>query len=249
MLYKTLITTVISIALSTSSMAAMTISGTRVIFPGSEQEVTVRTTNKGNKPALVQVWVDDGNSAADVNTMKVPFIVTPPVYRVEPGKGQSLRLIYNNMVLPKDRESVFWLNMLEIPPVYKGAAKDRLELAFRTRIKIFYRPKSLDKNTSNLGAKDLKWMVERQEKKIRVSNPTPYYYSFDTMNLYSGTQKITVNAEMVAPFSSSEFNFSKNSPSVSNLTGAEFSLLNDYGAAVIGKLKATGDELTLESMK
>lgn len=249
MIYKTLIAAVTSITLSASSMAAMTIAGTRVIFPGGEQEVTVRTTNKGDKPTLVQVWVDDGRSDADVNTMKVPFIITPPVYRVEPGKGQSLRLIYNNMVLPTDRESVFWLNMLEIPPVYKGPAKDRLELAFRTRIKIFYRPKSLDKATSKLGAKDLKWTVVKQEKKVKVNNPTPYYYSFDTMTLFSGVQKVKVNAEMVAPFSSSEFVFSKNSPTITNLTGGEFSLLNDYGAAVIGKLKAKGDELTLESMK
>lgn len=248
MIFRTLIAAVTSIMLSTSSMAAMTITGTRVIFPGSEQEVTVRTTNKGDKPTLVQVWIDDGNSSADVNTMKVPFIVTPPVYRVEPGKGQSLRLIYNNMVLPQDRESVFWLNMLEIPPIYKGPAKDRLELAFRTRIKIFYRPKSLDKTTSNLGVKDLKWTVVKKEKKVKVNNPTPFYYSFDTMTLFSGTQKVSIDAEMVSPFSSSEFTFSKNASAITNLTGGEFSLLNDYGAAVVGKLKATGDNLILESL-
>ncbi|MFK8256244.1 fimbria/pilus periplasmic chaperone [Erwinia sp. AnSW2-5] len=249
MLYKAIIAAVITMTLLTNAMAAMTIAGTRVIFPGDEKEVTVRTTNKGGNPALVQVWVDDGHLAADVNTMKVPFIVTPPVYRVEPGKGQSLRLIYNNMVLPQDRESVFWLNMLEIPPVYKGPVKDRLELAFRTRIKIFYRPKSLDKSTSNLGAKDLKWTVLKEEKKVKVKNPTPYYYSFDNMTLFSGTQKISVNAEMVAPFSSSEFAFTKKKPPASNFSGGEFSLLNDYGATVVGKLKSTGDELILESLK
>lgn len=249
MLYKTLTAAIITMTLSTSTMAAMTIAGTRVIFPGNDKEVTVRTTNKGDNPALVQVWVDDGNLSADVNTMKVPFIITPPMYRVEPGKGQSLRLIYNNMALPKDRESVFWLNMLEIPPVYKGPAKDRLELAFRTRIKIFYRPKSLDKSTNNLGAKDLKWTVSREGRKVMVKNPTPYYYSFDNMTLFSGTQKISVNAEMIAPFSSSEFSFAKKSPVTGSFSGGEFSLLNDYGAAVVGKLKATGNELTLESLK
>ncbi|WP_455814281.1 fimbria/pilus periplasmic chaperone [Pseudomonas graminis] len=249
MLYKTLTAAIITMTLSTSTMAAMTIAGTRVIFPGNDKEVTVRTTNKGDNPALVQVWVDDGNLSADVNTMKVPFIITPPMYRVEPGKGQSLRLIYNNMALPKDRESVFWLNMLEIPPVYKGPAKDRLELAFRTRIKIFYRPKSLDKSTNNLGAKDLKWTVSREGRKVMVKNPTPYYYSFDNMTLFSGTQKISVNAEMIAPFSSSEFSFAKKSSVTGSFSGGEFSLLNDYGAAVVGKLKATGNELTLENLK
>lgn len=119
--------------------ASMTISGTRIVFPGDEKETSVRTTNKGSQPALVQVWVDDGKADADINAVKIPFVVTPPVYRVEPGRGQSVRLVYNGMNLPQDRESVYWFNMLEIPPAPAGAVKkNRLELAFRTRIKIFF---------------------------------------------------------------------------------------------------------------
>lgn len=249
MRYKILTAVVISITLSTNVMAAMTISGTRVIFPGGEQEVTVRTVNKGNAPALVQVWVDDGHSEADVNTVKIPFIVTPPVYRVEPGKGQSLRLIYNNMLLPGDKESVFWLNMLEIPPVYKGPAKDRLELAFRTRIKIFYRPKSLSNSDSSGQADKLKWVIDRVGKKLKINNPTPYYYSFESINLLSGSQKQGVHSDMVSPFSSSEFSFTKNSTNLGNVTGGEFRLLNDYGAILVGSLKASGESLTFEGFK
>lgn len=119
--------------------ASMTISGTRIIFPGSEKDVSVRTNNKGNQPALVQVWVDDGKTDSILIQVKVPFVVTPPVYRVEPGRGQSVRLVYNGMVLPQDRESVYWFNMLEIPPApVSSVKKNRLELAFRTRIKIFF---------------------------------------------------------------------------------------------------------------
>ncbi|WP_179141328.1 fimbria/pilus periplasmic chaperone, partial [Cronobacter sakazakii] len=77
--------------------ASMTISGTRIIFPGNEKDVSVRTNNKGSQPALVQVWVDDGKTDSDINQVKVPFVVTPPVYRVEPGRGQSVRLVYNGM--------------------------------------------------------------------------------------------------------------------------------------------------------
>lgn len=249
MRYNILITAVISTIFSTHLMAAMTISGTRVIFPGGEQEVTVRTVNKGDAPALVQVWVDDGDSQADVNAMKVPFVVTPPVYRVEPGKGQSLRLIYNNMALPGDKESVFWLNMLEIPPVYKGPAKDRLELAFRTRIKIFYRPKSLSKSDSSAQADKLKWAIDRVGKKLKINNPTPYYFSFESINLLSGSQKQSVHSDMVSPFSSSEFTLTKNSGPLGNVTGGEFRLLNDYGAILVGSLKASGDSLDFVGFK
>ncbi len=116
----------------------MTISGTRVIFPAAEKEVSIRTNNKGVQPALVQVWVDDGKTNANINSMKLPFMVTPPVFRVEPGKGQTVRMIYNGMALPQNKESVFWFNMLEIPAVKKeGNTQNKLELAFRTRIKVF----------------------------------------------------------------------------------------------------------------
>ncbi|WP_237742372.1 fimbria/pilus periplasmic chaperone, partial [Yersinia pestis] len=88
-----------------------------MIFPAAEKEVSIRTNNKGVQPALVQVWVDDGKTNANINSMKLPFMVTPPVFRVEPGKGQTVRMIYNGMALPQNKESVFWFNMLEIPAV------------------------------------------------------------------------------------------------------------------------------------
>ncbi len=49
-------------------------------------------------------------------------------------------------VLPKDRESVFWFNVLEVPPKPDAATvanQSLLQLAFRTRIKLFYRPEAL----------------------------------------------------------------------------------------------------------
>ncbi|QGY26852.1 fimbria/pilus periplasmic chaperone [Escherichia coli] len=46
----------------------------------------------------------------------------------------------------KDRESVFWFNVLELPPkpdAEKVANQSLLQLAFRTRIKLFYRPEEI----------------------------------------------------------------------------------------------------------
>ncbi|MFZ4835559.1 fimbria/pilus periplasmic chaperone [Rouxiella sp. Mn2063] len=223
--------------LSNSVSAGMTISGTRVIFPGSEREQVVRTNNQGNKPELVQVWVDDGSTNNDVNKMKVPFLVTPPVFRVEPRKGQSVRLIYNGMPLPQDKESVFWFNMLEIPPVEKGEENsDKLELAFRTRIKIFYRPKMLG-SSSAYQLDKLRWSVIRGGKKgggIKVENPTPYYFSFDSASIKSGNKSGALEIDMISPFSSNEIHPRNNISSSVNVTELSFRLLNDYGAAVDG---------------
>lgn len=215
--------------------AAMTISGTRIIFPASEKEVNIRTNNRGDKPALVQVWTDDGKVNGDVNSVKTPFILTPPVYRVEPGRGQSVRLIYNGTALPKDRESVFWFNMLEIPPKTQGDEnnKNKLELAFRTRIKIFYRPHSLTESSEEQVEK-LKWSVKSASngnKLVSIENPTPYFFSFDSAAVKNGNIGADIDIDMVPPFTRLEFPV-KNSPSViNNITGIDFRSINDYGAA------------------
>lgn len=211
--------------------AAMTISGTRIIFPGNQKEQIVRTNNKGNKPALVQVWVDDGSTNKNINEMKVPFLATPPVYRVEPARGQSVRLIYNGITLPQDRESVYWFNMMEIPTVNKDKQDTpRLELAFNTRIKIFYRPESLTSSSAHEFTK-LTWELYKQGQGITVGNPTPYYFSFESGYVLTGSSKKDLKTEMIPPYSSRIFTLDKNSGVIGKAAESHLRLLNDFGAA------------------
>lgn len=65
---------------SSSAFADIVISGTRVIYPQSAKDVTVKMENRGNKPLLVQVWLDDGRDTTNPEELKVPFIVTPPFH-------------------------------------------------------------------------------------------------------------------------------------------------------------------------
>lgn len=221
---------------STASIAGVTIAGTRIIFPGNEREMSVRTNNKGNLPALVQVWIDDGQANENINQVKTPFIITPPVFRIEPGKGQSLRLIYNGMALPQDRESLFWFNLLEIPPMTKtqDKSKNNLELAFRTRIKILWRPQTLEENSVKT-FKRLKWEIANDSKKgagIRITNPTGYYYSFDTGTITQGGKKYDVNMDMVAPGHTETWYAGSASAAGGSVTQITVKLLNDYGSPV-----------------
>jgi chaperone protein EcpD len=239
MFSKTIILLVSLIAGSLPASAAMTISGTRVIFPAAEKEVSIRTNNKGNKPALVQVWIDDGRTGADINSMKLPFMVTPPVFRVEPGKGQTVRMIYNGMALPQNKESVFWFNMLEVPTVKKDSvAENRLELAFRTRIKIFYRPTALESSSAAENDK-LKWSLVDDSQKgrgVKVANPTPYYFSFDSGNITVGAKKVELVTDMVPPFSEKTFFPAVKLTGATNISAMNYKLLNDYGAIVDNEL-------------
>lgn len=223
---------------SSLAHAGVTIAGTRIIFPAADREKNVRTNNKGNSPVLVQVWVDDGTKTEDINKMRVPFTVTPPVYRIDPNKGQSVRLIYNGMDLPNDRESVYWFNLLEIPTVSDSDKdKDRLELAFRTRVKIFYRPSALKESSVSRTA-ELQWSIDRssQPASIKITNPTPYYFSFESMNAVSAGQRYAIEPENLPPFADATF-FPEDKKSLpGSINTIEFNLLNDYGSIVAEKV-------------
>lgn len=49
--------------------AGLVINGTRVIYPGDEKEITVQVSNKGQRPVLVQSWLDTGDSEATPDTI------------------------------------------------------------------------------------------------------------------------------------------------------------------------------------
>jgi chaperone protein EcpD len=204
---------------SSSSLASVVLSGTRVIYPSDAKEVSVKINNVGPSPVLLQSWIDNGDPNAKPAAIKVPFVLTPPMNRVEQGKGQTLRISYAGGTLPMDKESVFWLNVLEVPA--KSEAKtneNRLQMAFRTRIKLFYRPAGLQGN-ANDAPKAVTWNT--QGGKVQATNPTPFYVNF--VNLSVNGKKLD-NA-MVAPRSSM----------VLNLTGSggnkiSGSFVNDYGA-------------------
>lgn len=147
--------------------ADIVISGTRIVYPASSKDVIVNLDNRGNKPLLVQTWLDDGRDGVDPQELKLPFVITPPVSRIDPQKGQSLRITYMGSALPQDRESLFWFNVLEIPPKSKakeGESLNQLQLAFRTRIKLFFRPDGL-KGTPGDAVANLKW--SQKKKAIR----------------------------------------------------------------------------------
>jgi chaperone protein EcpD len=218
---NTLMTMAVTVAgvLTTQAIASVVITGTRVIYPSDAKEVSVKLNNMGKGPVLIQNWIDKGDADAKPESIKVPFILTPPMNRVDPNKGQTLRISYAGGMLPMDKESVFWLNVLEIPAKSQAKANENyLQMAFRSRIKLFYRPIGLEGN-ANDAAKAVTWSSKGGS--LQATNPTPYYVSFVTLSV-NGKR---VEGDMMAPHSSLNIAL----PSVTgNTLKGEF--VNDYGA-------------------
>ncbi|WP_241607783.1 molecular chaperone [Rosenbergiella australiborealis] len=222
----------------TNCYAGVTLTGTRIVFIEGQKEKIVRTSNKGDQPALVQVWVDDGKMAVEGTAQEAPFMAIPPLFRMEPGKGQSVRVRYLGQDLPKDRESIFWFNLLEVPPKSdEEVTSERLSLAFKTKIKLFYRPAALTETSAEQGNK-LQWSQGRDSELI-ADNPTPYYLSFYTVRVAAGGVTQELSLSMIPPFSQQKITL----PSAlrnKTITEINFELINDYGNGVTYQAKNSG---------
>lgn len=216
------------------AQAGVVITGTRVVYPEGSREVNVRLRNADSKPLLVQTWIDDGTLNEAPSKLDVPFLVTPPMSRVEPQKGQTLRVMYTGAELPRDRESLYFLNVLEVPPkADKKPDENYMQIAVRTRLKLFLRPDGLSMPIEE-APKALTWELA-DKGAIRVHNPTPYYQTMSRVQANIAGAQVSFSQEMVAPFSTVELKRSADKKTDAAPVPAgqvRFGTINDYGAEV-----------------
>lgn len=217
------------------SEASVVIGGTRVVYPAQDKEVTVKLTNEGTKAALVQVWLDSGDEKSTPDTAKVPFTVAPPIFRMDPGKAQAVRVLYTKEPLPADKETLFWVNVLEVPPKAANADdRNLLQFAFRTRIKFFFRPAGLQGDAANAPSK-LSWkLVPSADGKglaLQVTNPTPFHVNFAHVGLLSGDKTMgDQGGGMVSPGGTTMFPLKDVTTRPAGDVKASFSVITDYGS-------------------
>ncbi|HFT1682904.1 molecular chaperone [Providencia stuartii] len=220
---------------STSMYASVIINGTRVIYNEKSKSKTVRLVNDNKWPALVQVWLDNGDPNELPENIKTPFSITPPIFKMSAGAGQNLRLTYLGDSLPKDKESIFYLNVLEIPPENEDTAsqnKNTMQIAIRTRVKLFYRPTDI-KMPAQVNEK-LSFSIKKTAKgnELLVKNNSPWFITFQDVTLSEGNRKLSLEGNMVAPFSDIYLNRGKGVAIPNDFINAKkvsYSVINDYG--------------------
>ncbi|RXV68771.1 molecular chaperone [Burkholderia stabilis] len=210
---------------SGASLAGVTLDGTRVVLAAPSKEASILVRNRAPADVMIQSWMDASDGKADV-----PFAITPALNRLGAEKQQTLRVLYYGQGLPADRESVFWLNVQEIPQKAKG--DNTLQIAVRQRIKFFYRPAGLPGKVEEAPAQ-LRWkLVQRDGRtQLEVSNPSAYFVSLASINVRSGGRDYAAAAEMVPPSATRHFAV-KDLPAGAAAAGVKvhFESINDYGA-------------------
>lgn len=181
----------VQLTLSASpAMAGVIIGGTRVIYSGDKSDATISVKNNDSAlPYLIQTWVDPFNNSS--SQKKPPFTVIPPVSRLEARQEKVLRIMKVQGDLPQDRESVFWLNIKNIPPSSNNP--NSLDVAIKTRIKLFWRPASIKATPESMAAK-VKWSVK--DKQLIVENPGPIH--INVMNVTVDGKDVPLN--IIRPF-------------------------------------------------
>ncbi len=199
-----------------TASASVIVGGTRVIYDSAKKETSLSVKNADkNTNYLIQSWIDNLQED-DKDT--VPFIITPPLFKLNTDQENILRIVFTGGSLPQDKESAFWLNVKSIPSTTK-TDQNTLQISVKTRIKLFYRPSGLA-GDAHEAYKALTF--SRTGQTLTVKNPTPYFVSFQ--NLKVGTQDIK-EPGMVAPMS----NLSWTIPAGAS-GKVSWKAINDYGS-------------------
>ncbi|MEG6293324.1 molecular chaperone [Enterobacter bugandensis] len=201
---------------ATASHAGVIINGTRLVYQGDKKESSLGLSNPDATDYLVQSWVDFGGK----NLAKAPFLITPPLFRLDAHEDNVLRVVRTGGNLPEDRESLYWLNIKAIPSSKHVEGVNTLQIAINTRIKLLYRPSAVKGRPEDVADK-LEW--RREGNDLVVNNPTPFYMNFQTVTLNG--HKVA-KATWAVPKTETHFTLP------GNVGGADvtYSIITDYGS-------------------
>jgi P pilus assembly chaperone PapD len=183
------------------AQAAFVVNGTRYIYPGGQNSIVATVRNQAKLTYGGQVWI--GSTLPDKE--QAYFVPSPTFFKLAPGQAQVVRILgVQDSQLPSDRESLFLLNIQEIPPAPKPGS-NAISIAMNTQVKLIYRPTPLAQGRRNA---ERQLRVSRTGNGLRVENPTPYYMAISTLQLNG--QRVEVSAATdkalatLAPFSTIE---------------------------------------------
>lgn len=204
---------------------------TRVIYPSDSKGVTLRVNNTADHPFLVKSVVLDESMQHEA-----PFIITPPLFRLDGGQRNTLNITRTGGNFPPDRESINWVCVQSIPPEPDAAwaedksAKDSpdrnkpsvtVQTLPNNCIKLLVRPGTVQGSPVDMADK-VKWATEG--RKITASNPTPFYINISKISVNG--KNIKMGKTYIPPFSEEKYPLPERV--VKNST-VKWVVLGDYG--------------------
>ncbi|ARR51843.1 Clp protease ClpE (plasmid) [Photobacterium damselae subsp. damselae] len=161
----------VSLLSTHGAFAALALDATRYIYKGDKQTLSAVVENQTKSDFGAQVWLDN---IVEKDT-RPTFIATPSFFKVKGDGKQVFRIMKVSDHMPNDKESIYWLNLQEIPPKSKSSG---LVMAIRTKVKMIYRPAAIvdgrqdaEQNLTISYLPGAQWLV----------NSTPYIFAIDSV--------------------------------------------------------------------
>jgi P pilus assembly chaperone PapD len=190
---------------SGNALAVVNVDRTRIIFSANQTSQTLNVKNGPENPTVVQIWSDEGDLMQSPDLSKTPVFAMPPMMRLSPDEQRSIRLVLTTrQSLPEDRESLYWLNVYQIPALTQqtGSAERKIVLPLRIRLKVFVRPATLNAPKPD-DVQKLRFVVKGYQ--LRLENPTRWFMSLRLQI----ANNIQVNDVMVAPLTTQSITLSQ----------------------------------------
>jgi P pilus assembly chaperone PapD len=211
---------------SVSAHAAVSLSGTRLIFDGTYREVSIEAVNRSPYEVLLQAWLSDPAGEGD-HSGELPLVLTPHLSQLPAQGKQVLRILYEGVGMPLEQESLLHLYVMEIPRRTQG--ENQLSIAIRQRINVFYRPPELLGDPADT-AQALRWQLARDSTgatSLQINNPTAYHASLQRLRLEDGAGQQEVSDYLLLPPGASQ-NLPFKQP-LADDARLSFIALTDYG--------------------
>lgn len=159
---------------------AFVLNGTRYIYPESNNSISMTVRNNAAVLYGGQVWIENHSSVDD----RVYFSVSPSLFRLNGGESQLVRIFNVDDSLPKNRESLFYINAQEIPRLKESGESNEMMFAINTKVKLIYRPDAV-KSKREDAEQNIK--ITHVGNTTRLHNDTPYFFAI--IEAYDETDK------------------------------------------------------------
>lgn len=207
---------------------SVALGATRVIYDPTSSGAVVSVSNPNDYPMLVQSKVFD-----ETKQSVAPFVVTPPLFRLEGQQQSRIRMVRTGGEVAPDRETLQWLCVTGIPPEIddtwaegnsgeakkpEPAASLEVTIKFTRCIKLIVRPSAL-KGSPTDTASSLTW--QQQGKQLKVSNPTPFYMTLQSVTV--GGKKVN-SLDYIPPLGDRSFTLPEGTSGT-----VQWSIITDQG--------------------
>ncbi|MBG3090126.1 fimbrial biogenesis chaperone [Proteus terrae] len=202
----------------TYSQSSIEINKDKFIFIESINQEIIEIKNKTDNDYFIQSWITHYDKE---NSNEIPFMVTPPLFKIEKDENFSLKIFKIDKIKEEDRESLYRINIKRIPILLNSDSnKNMLHVSVNSVYNLIYRPVSIEKDAKD-AYKKIEFLKNKNNEFI-INNPTPYFITLSSIS-YDDILTIT-ESKTLPPFK--KYNTKKE---ISGNGIVKWKIFNQYG--------------------